>query len=211
MIGPVYAEEKAPLCGNDDQEALSALYEVFNREHHGVAFSLDDAWYETADGFGMEVQYRHGWNASGKFRLQGRRWDLYVIDHPAGTSIPTHVDPVPGRQHWRANLRLWGEDAFAGEAVLRIGPLVVFPTRRDAARRLDGAWSSGPDLVRGRDLSSTGPPRAPPPKARMVRVPAVTVPQRARRGSAGSRPSHRTRRPDNRVRAPWPHLGSPRV
>jgi hypothetical protein len=70
MIGPVYAEEKAPLCGNDDQEALSALYEVFNREHHGVAFSLDDAWYETADGFGMEVQYRHGWNASGKFRLQ---------------------------------------------------------------------------------------------------------------------------------------------
>ncbi|MGO9837413.1 MAG: nucleotidyl transferase AbiEii/AbiGii toxin family protein [Polyangiaceae bacterium] len=58
------------LCGDDSQEALTALYEVFNREHHGVAFSLDDAWYETDDGFGMEVQYRHGWNASGKFRLQ---------------------------------------------------------------------------------------------------------------------------------------------
>ena len=58
------------LCGNDAQEALTALYEVFNREHHGVAFSIDDAWYETADGFGMEVQYRHDWNASGKFRLQ---------------------------------------------------------------------------------------------------------------------------------------------
>jgi predicted nucleotidyltransferase component of viral defense system len=58
------------LCGDDVQEALTALYEVFNREHHGVTFSLDDEWYETDDGFGMEVKYRHGWNASGRFRLQ---------------------------------------------------------------------------------------------------------------------------------------------
>lgn len=58
------------LLSDDSQEALTALYEVFNREHHGVAFSLDDEWYETDDGFGMEVRYRHGWNASGKFRLQ---------------------------------------------------------------------------------------------------------------------------------------------
>ena len=58
------------LCGNDDQQALTALYEVFNREHHGVVFSLDDEWYETSDGFGMQVQYRHRWNTSGKFRLQ---------------------------------------------------------------------------------------------------------------------------------------------
>jgi hypothetical protein len=57
---------------------------------------------------------------------QGRRFDLYVIDYPPGTSIPTHVDPVPGRQHWRANLRLWGDDTFDGDAVLRVGRLVVF-------------------------------------------------------------------------------------
>jgi hypothetical protein len=57
---------------------------------------------------------------------QGRRWDLWVIDYPVGTSIPSHVDPVPGRAHWRANLRLVGEDAFEGEAVVRLGPLVVF-------------------------------------------------------------------------------------
>jgi hypothetical protein len=57
---------------------------------------------------------------------QGRRWDLYVLDYPRGTSIPTHVDPVPGRRHWRANLVLWGERSFQGAAVLRIGPLVVF-------------------------------------------------------------------------------------
>jgi hypothetical protein len=57
---------------------------------------------------------------------QGRRWDLYVLDYPPGTRIPTHVDPVPGRRHWRANLVLWGERAFEGDAVLRLGPLVVF-------------------------------------------------------------------------------------
>jgi hypothetical protein len=77
----------------------------------------------------MRFRWEAGRQGTGyrKLRLgQGPRWDLYVLDYPAGTSIPTHVDPVPGRQHWRANLRLWGEDAFAGEAVLRIGPLVVF-------------------------------------------------------------------------------------
>jgi hypothetical protein len=57
---------------------------------------------------------------------QGRRWDLYVLDYPPCTSIPTHVDPVPGRRHWRANLLVWGERAFEGAAVMRIGPLVVF-------------------------------------------------------------------------------------
>jgi hypothetical protein len=63
---------------------------------------------------------------------QGRRWDLYVLDYPPGTSIPTHVDPVPGRRHWRANLVLWGEHAFEGDAALRIGRLVVF--RPDVAQ-----------------------------------------------------------------------------
>lgn len=58
------------LTGKDDQDALTALYEVFNREHYGVEFSLDDEWYETDDGFGMEVRYQHAWNSSGKFRLQ---------------------------------------------------------------------------------------------------------------------------------------------
>jgi hypothetical protein len=57
---------------------------------------------------------------------QGRRWDLYVLDYPQGTSIPTHVDPVPGRRHWRANLVVWGERAFEGDGALQIGPLVVF-------------------------------------------------------------------------------------
>jgi predicted nucleotidyltransferase component of viral defense system len=57
------------LRGDDDQESLAALYEAFNRVHHGIQFALDE-WYETDDGFGMEVRYRHDWNSSGKFRLQ---------------------------------------------------------------------------------------------------------------------------------------------
>ncbi len=59
------------LRGDDAQEALTALYEVFNREHHGVAFSLEDeGGTRPTTASGWRVQYRHGWNASGKFRLQ---------------------------------------------------------------------------------------------------------------------------------------------
>src|SRR5262249_14494423 len=58
------------LRTEDDQAALTALYEAFHREYHGITFSLPDDWYETDDGFGMEVSYRHAWNTSGKFRLQ---------------------------------------------------------------------------------------------------------------------------------------------
>ncbi|MGH7295689.1 MAG: nucleotidyl transferase AbiEii/AbiGii toxin family protein, partial [Polyangiaceae bacterium] len=57
------------LSGDDDQDALTRLYEAFNATHHGVSFSLDD-WYETDDGFGTDVHYRHDWNNAGKFRLQ---------------------------------------------------------------------------------------------------------------------------------------------
>jgi hypothetical protein len=77
----------------------------------------------------MAWKWQPGRQGTGYRKLvlaQGRRWDLYVIDYPAGTSIPTHVDPVPGRRHWRANLVVWGERTFQGDAVLRVGPLVVF-------------------------------------------------------------------------------------
>ena len=57
------------LRGPDDQEALTAIYAVLNGKHHGVEFALDD-WYETDDGFGMEVRYSHEWNSAGRFRLQ---------------------------------------------------------------------------------------------------------------------------------------------
>jgi hypothetical protein len=77
----------------------------------------------------MRLRWTPGRQGTGYRKLllaQGRRFDLYVIDYPPGTSVPTHVDPVPGRRHWRANLRLWGDDAFDGDAVVRFGRLVVF-------------------------------------------------------------------------------------
>jgi hypothetical protein len=77
----------------------------------------------------MRFRWQPGRQGTGYRKLlvaQGARWDLYVLDYPPGTSIPTHGDPVPGRKHWRANLVLWGQEAFEGNAVVRVGPLVVF-------------------------------------------------------------------------------------
>jgi len=77
----------------------------------------------------MRLRWQPGRQGTGYKKLlvaQGRHWDLYVLDYPAGTSIPTHLDPVPGRRHWRANLVVWGERAFEGDTVLRVGPFVVF-------------------------------------------------------------------------------------
>jgi hypothetical protein len=77
----------------------------------------------------MRLRWQRGRQGTGYRKLllaEGKRWDLYVIDYPRGTSIPTHVDPVPGRRHWRANLVLWGERAYEGDVVMRLGPLVVF-------------------------------------------------------------------------------------
>lgn len=55
----------------------------------------------------------------------GSCWDAYLLDYPKGSSVPVHTDPVPGRRHWRANLVLFGAWSYQGDAVLRVGPLVV--------------------------------------------------------------------------------------
>lgn len=77
----------------------------------------------------MRLRWQPGRQGTGYRKLavaQGRHWDLYILDYPPGTAIPTHTDPVPGRDHWRANVVVWGERSFEGDAVLRLGPLVVF-------------------------------------------------------------------------------------
>lgn len=61
----------------------------------------------------------------------GARWDLHVLHYPPGSGTPMHRDPVPGWRHWRANLRLWGEDAYHGGASFRLGPLIVFRPDRE--------------------------------------------------------------------------------
>lgn len=81
----------------------------------------------------------------------GGAWDLWLIDYPPGTEIPAHTDPVPGKRHFRANLRLRGEDLFDGRALLRLGPLILFrpdvtphAVRRTTGRRwiLSLGWTT---------------------------------------------------------------------
>ena len=54
-----------------EDSVLVRLIDVFNMEHHGIAFELD-ACYKTDDNtsFGGEVLYRHAWNSAGRFGLQ---------------------------------------------------------------------------------------------------------------------------------------------
>jgi predicted nucleotidyltransferase component of viral defense system len=58
------------LASDDKDAALIGLYEVLNRTHCGITFSIGSDYYETVDGFGMEVAYAHDWNSAGRFRLQ---------------------------------------------------------------------------------------------------------------------------------------------
>lgn len=71
-----------------------------------------------------------------KMRLAGgAHWDFHLLDYPPGTSVPRHTDPVPGKAHVRCNLRLLGEDAFVGRAILKAGRLVVFRSDKPHAVR----------------------------------------------------------------------------
>lgn len=54
-----------------DDDVLTEIVDLFNREHHGIRFSFDE-YYKTEDdtSFGGDVLYRHAWNDAGRFRLQ---------------------------------------------------------------------------------------------------------------------------------------------
>ena len=54
-----------------DDDVLTEIVEVFNREHYGITFSFEE-YYKTEDdtSFGGDVLYRHAWNNAGRFRLQ---------------------------------------------------------------------------------------------------------------------------------------------
>lgn len=54
-----------------DDDVLVRLVEVFNRAHHGIAFTFGEYYKSEGDtSFGGEVLYRHAWNSAGRFRLQ---------------------------------------------------------------------------------------------------------------------------------------------
>jgi predicted nucleotidyltransferase component of viral defense system len=54
-----------------EDDVLVRLVQVFNREHHGIAFTFDEYYKTDGDtSFGGEVLYQHAWNSAGRFRLQ---------------------------------------------------------------------------------------------------------------------------------------------
>ena len=54
-----------------EDDLLIELVETFNRERHGISFSLDDYYKTEGDtSFGGEVRYQHAWNSAGHFALQ---------------------------------------------------------------------------------------------------------------------------------------------
>lgn len=68
-----------------------------------------------------------------KLRLgSGASWDLWLLRYPAGIGIPAHVDPVPGKRHYRVNLALWsgGSRLVCDHQCFRLGPLTVFRSDR---------------------------------------------------------------------------------
>lgn len=72
-------------------------------------------------------QGRQGTGYLKKLLLQGFWFDLWLLKYPAGTWIPTHVDKVPQKRHYRLNIVLKGSwRAYRGEALFKLGPVVLF-------------------------------------------------------------------------------------
>ena len=74
-------------------------------------------------------QWEKGRQGTGYRKLllaRGHRWDAWLLDYPVGVEVPEHTDGVSEGRHWRLNIRLFGEDTFAGRAVFRRGRFVLF-------------------------------------------------------------------------------------
>lgn len=55
----------------EPDDILIQVVEVFNAEHYGIRFTLDEHYQTgTERSFGGEVRYRHAWNDAGRFHLQ---------------------------------------------------------------------------------------------------------------------------------------------
>lgn len=45
------------------------------------------------------------------FKIWKLGFDCYILKYEADTLLPLHRDPING-QHWRLNIRLWGDCRF---------------------------------------------------------------------------------------------------
>lgn len=57
-----------------------------------------------------------------------KTWDAWLLAYPPGIGIPTHIDPLQGRRHLRANLTLLrgGTTLITTAPILRFGPFAIF-------------------------------------------------------------------------------------
>lgn len=84
------------LCSDrPPDDVLVEVVELFNRTHYGISFKLGD-YYKTEDedSFGGDVQYRHDWNAHGRFRLQ-----ISLRERPTLPPTPSLLKPQPYAPH----------------------------------------------------------------------------------------------------------------
>ena len=94
------------------------------------------------------VQGRQGTGYRKLPLLHGKSWDSYLIDYPSQAHVPMHTDPVPGKQHFRLNILLWGEDNFQGQT--------IFSTKRIKLFRPDIVPHSVEKVSRRRIVFSVG-------------------------------------------------------
>lgn len=61
--------------------------------------------------------------------FRGRSSDGYLLRFPEGCRVPPHVDPVPGKRHYRLNVTLVrprGGGQFMADPIWSWGPIVFF-------------------------------------------------------------------------------------
>jgi hypothetical protein len=69
---------------------------------------------------------RQGTGYFKKLLAKGSFWDCYLLKYPIGAFVPGHFDMVPKKRHFRLNIVLRGNQDFKGEALFRLGPIVLF-------------------------------------------------------------------------------------
>ena len=84
---------------------------------------------EASAKFPLTMKWQAGRQGTGYRKLElflYHNWDMYLIYYPPNTCIPTHTDKVLGKQHYRLNILLWGEDKFKGETLFATKRIKLF-------------------------------------------------------------------------------------
>lgn len=78
-------------------------------QQHGIDWRRKRLNLNTTGGW---FEGRQGTGYLRKTLLSLSFMDAHILKYPVGTFIPAHKDPIPGRKHYRLNIRLKGPDNF---------------------------------------------------------------------------------------------------